>query len=124
MFTVLITSVILGIGLGISAILARQIKILREVGNSVVALYAADSGVEQVLYQDSKACRSPNCSTTAPLPYCTSNCSGLKTGFSTTTILANDAVCNVSFSTTSEGDSIIKSIGIYKNTRRGLEVTR
>ena len=47
---VLIMSVILAIGLGISGILIQQIKISENIGDSVVALYAADSGVEQQIY--------------------------------------------------------------------------
>ena len=48
--TVLIVSVILAIGLGISGILIQQIKISGNIGDSVVAFYAADSGVEQQIY--------------------------------------------------------------------------
>ncbi|OGZ18564.1 MAG: hypothetical protein A2Z68_00670 [Candidatus Nealsonbacteria bacterium RBG_13_38_11] len=48
--TVLIMSVILAIGLGISGILIQQIRISGNIGNSVVAFYAADSGVEQQIY--------------------------------------------------------------------------
>ncbi len=47
---VLIMSVILAIGLGISGILIQQIKISENIGDSVVSFYAADSGVEQQIY--------------------------------------------------------------------------
>lgn len=47
---VLIMSVILAIGLGIGGILIQQIKISGNIGDSVVAYYAADSGIEQQIY--------------------------------------------------------------------------
>jgi len=50
LFTVLIMSVILSVSLGVSGVLVRQIKTIENVGHSVVSFYAADSGVEQQLY--------------------------------------------------------------------------
>lgn len=47
-----ILTIILAIVLNISILLFNQIKIIRNIGNSVVAFYAADSGVEKVLYYD------------------------------------------------------------------------
>ncbi|OGZ18129.1 MAG: hypothetical protein A2Z78_01375 [Candidatus Nealsonbacteria bacterium RBG_13_36_15] len=47
---VLIISVILAIGLGISGIIIQQIKISENIGDSVVSFYAADSGIEQQIY--------------------------------------------------------------------------
>jgi len=49
-----ILTIILAIVLNISILLFNQIKIIRNIGNSVVAFYAADSGVEKVLYYDRK----------------------------------------------------------------------
>jgi len=50
LFAVIIMTIILAIGLGISAILLTQFKTIGEIGNSVRAFYAADSGVEETLY--------------------------------------------------------------------------
>ena len=50
---VLVTTTILGIGLGINSILINQVVALRGVGNSVLAFYAADGGIERVLQVDS-----------------------------------------------------------------------
>jgi len=47
---VLIMSLILAIGLGISAILIEAIKIMEKIGYSVIAFYAADHGMEMSLY--------------------------------------------------------------------------
>lgn len=52
--TFFILTIILAIVLSISVLLYGQIKIIRNIGNSVVAFYAADSGVEKVLYYDRK----------------------------------------------------------------------
>ncbi len=48
-FSMVVIAVILGVALGTSAILINQIRMVRGMGNSVVALYAADTGVEHAL---------------------------------------------------------------------------
>ena len=55
LFVVLIMSVILSVGLGLSGILIQQTKTIGEIGHSVVSFYAADSGIEGELYQLYKA---------------------------------------------------------------------
>ena len=52
--TFFILTIILAIVLNISALLYSGIKITRNIGNSVLAFYAADSGVEKLLYYDRK----------------------------------------------------------------------
>ncbi|MBI4811994.1 hypothetical protein HY798_00880 [Candidatus Falkowbacteria bacterium] len=47
---ILVLTVILTIGLGISALVLNQFKTMRAVGFSVEALYAADAGAEKCLY--------------------------------------------------------------------------
>ena len=49
MFAVLVLSFILSISFGISILLMRQIKMLKNTGYSVAAFYAADAGIERVL---------------------------------------------------------------------------
>ncbi len=46
-FVIFVMSIVLSIGLGISAITVQQIKLLRDLGHSVVAFSAADTGIEQ-----------------------------------------------------------------------------
>lgn len=53
--TLFIMIIILSVVLSISTLLYSEIKVLRNVGNSVIAFYAADSGVEKVLYYDRQA---------------------------------------------------------------------
>lgn len=50
--TFFIMIVILAVVLAISILLYGEIKIIRNIGSSVVAFYAADSGIEKVLYYD------------------------------------------------------------------------
>ncbi|MDP3882584.1 MAG: hypothetical protein Q8Q48_00825 [Candidatus Staskawiczbacteria bacterium] len=50
--TFFIMIIILAVVLSVSAILYSEIKIIRNIGNSVIAFYAADSGTEKILYYD------------------------------------------------------------------------
>jgi len=52
--TFFIMLIILSVEFSISAILYSEIKIIRNMGNSVQAFFAAESGVEKVLYYDRK----------------------------------------------------------------------
>lgn len=49
-----VASISLAIVLGVSIILFSGIKMVRNIGNSVVAFYAADTGLEKTLYYDRK----------------------------------------------------------------------
>lgn len=46
---IIVLAIILAIVLGLTAVLVAQIKTMKELGNSVGALYAADTGVERSL---------------------------------------------------------------------------
>ena len=46
---IIISTLILAIGLGISGLIISQMRIAREIGHSVVAFYAADTGIEHFL---------------------------------------------------------------------------
>jgi hypothetical protein len=46
---IVIVAILLPLGLGLSVIVLGQIKMTREMGYSVVALYAADAGLEEAL---------------------------------------------------------------------------
>lgn len=96
----LIMAILLSIGLGISAILFGQIKIIRGIGDSVVAFYAADTGIEEVLYRGTDV-------------------SGvLENGASySAQVLSSGPGCPAS-------NYCIKSVGIFKETRRAIEITR
>lgn len=46
--------ILLAVGLGISLIIVSQMKMIREMGDSVIAFYAADTGIENALYDKRK----------------------------------------------------------------------
>lgn len=92
---------ILAIAMGTSTIIVQQMKIMREVGYSVIAFYAADSGIEAVLYEDREG-------------------TPVENGYTTSTIFVNDAGYDVIVDKTS--GTIIKSLGSFGEIRRALEI--
>ena len=113
LFVVLISSVILSIGLGISSILIQQVGMISEMGHSVVSFYAADSGIEQMLYSLYKP---------APLHLSgdVGNASFEIQGECGTSIES----CPPQFEPDPgyEGNYRIKSIGSYEKTKRAIEI--
>ena len=55
-FAVITLSLLFAIGMGVATLFSGELRILRGVGDSVVALNAGDSGVENVLYLDIQNC--------------------------------------------------------------------
>ena len=100
-FAIFILTFILGIALGTATILVRQIKIMREIGYSAVAFFAADSGIEKILYED--------------------RVSPVADGYSVTVTLDNGAEYTVGV-IKSGGDTTITSKGTYKSTNRAIEI--
>lgn len=49
LYVVFVTSILLAIALGISLILIQQIRMMGDIGYSVAAFYAADTGIERAL---------------------------------------------------------------------------
>lgn len=49
LYIVLLLSLLLTVVLGLSALITSQFAIMRGIGNSIVAFYAADAGVERML---------------------------------------------------------------------------
>ena len=103
LFAILIMSVVLTAGLGISIISTQQTKMMGEIGYSVIAFYAADNGVEEILITESPT--------------------------STDEITLNNAKYQVIVNTSTTDPNCeapnycIKSIGSYKETRRAIEIT-
>jgi hypothetical protein len=62
----MIMTVLLAIGLGISTIILFQLRMIRGMGDSVKAFCAADTGIERILYED-RLCRDQS-------PLCSSHC--------------------------------------------------
>lgn len=129
-YAVVITSLLLAMALGLGTILISQIKGLKEMGNSTIAFFAADSGIEKILYLDT-ICSKANCTSTVPFgSLCqeqinkagATTCIGLY-DYSTSTTLNNDSQYSAIATTTAVG-TIFKSKGIYRAVQRAIEASR
>ena len=120
-FAVIITSLFLAIVFGLTAILVSQTKIFKEIGDSATALFAADSGMEKILYLDSQ-CRQANCTTTWP-GICNNTCDGFAGGYYSTSSQLDAASFTASGSSTDE-TTIFQSKGAYRAVNRAIEATR
>jgi hypothetical protein len=124
---ILIMTVLLAIVLGITTILIGQLKIGRGIENSIVALYAADTGIEHILYEE-KLCRQVPCAANCYGSPASDICLGLPDGYSTGQVnLDNGAnyTATAIYGADEEGKKIIKlkSIGEYKGVKRAIETT-
>jgi hypothetical protein len=110
---ILIMSILLAIVLGLDAILIGQIKTTREIGYSVTAFYAAETGIETALSDSS----------------CTSTCGSIVPFEGTLDLGGGDTA---SYSVRGEGPSAnclgmeycLKSTGIFKQTKRAIQISR
>lgn len=98
-----ILSIVLAIALGVSGIFLGQVDMMRSMGYSVIAFYAADAGIEVLLENRS----SP--------------------GSILETLLPNEATYEVIVTAGGVGDCTadyycVKSIGRYKGTNRAIEI--
>lgn len=104
--SVIIMTIMLAIALGTSSIFLGQLDVMRGLGYSVIAFYAADAGMEKALMQRA-----------APF---------LLDGYSAT--LSNGASYAISVISPGSGgctasNYCIKSIGSYKKTNRAIEIS-
>lgn len=98
---IVIMFLLLGIGVGLATILIGQIKIMSGIGDSVVAFYAADTGIERALYED-KRCKQTPCPAYC-LGYQEGYCLGIPDGYDIPTTDLGDASYKASHTHTSEG---------------------
>lgn len=111
--TMMIMIVSLAIVLGLTTIFVGYLRIMRGMGDSVVAHYAANTGIERLLYEE-KRCW------TSPCPaHCASECTGLTTttAFSSDPPLAGGATFRAEF--TERG---FESFGTFREARRAIRV--
>lgn len=100
----MVMMIILAMALGLSSILINQAKTIKQIGNSVIALSAADSGVEAVLLNRNNPANISE------------------------TVLSNGATYRVIVAAGGTGDCpignnyCIKSVGSYLGTRRAVEI--
>ena len=108
----LIMTILLSIGLSMSTILVSEIKTMREMGKSVIAYYAAETGIERALF-DTKTIEDP-----------------AGEGYGESETLDNDA--SYSVSVVAQGTNgcpisayyCIKSVGDYKEVKRAIMISR
>ena len=109
-------TIMLAMVLGLGSLFIGQLKILRGVGQSVIALYAAEAGVEKVLYDDKQV---PG-SIVATCHHANhTHCPGA---------LANTATYNVTVEVSGGGCAAtaycIESSGVFRNSVRKISVKR
>ena len=119
----MLMSLLFSVTLGVSSILISQARVLRTMQGSVAAFYAAETGIEQILYLD-KVCYPKPCPSFCPD---TVDCEGLRDGYTLPNAnfpdvsLDNGASYKAIYS--ENGNIIIESIGLYKDITRAIEVT-
>ncbi len=99
-FTVLIMVIVLAMALGLTMILFSQIRMISGIGDSVVAFYAADSGMEEALYRENGV----------------SGALGNGASFTVLKISAGPGCAGY--------DYCLRSFGGFKNIRRAIEIVR
>lgn len=95
----IIMIILLAISLGLTAISISEIKMARDTGYSVVAFYAADTGIEHALYNILKE------SGTGDVSYITW---GAEYGYEVTT-----DPC--------DGNTCVRSVGVYRGIKRAIQ---
>lgn len=128
--------ILLAIGLGITTIIISQMRMIRGMGDSVVAFHAADTGIEKTIFYDRKVtpegarglCDICNSCPITDCKDCNTN------GADCDPLSCTD--CFISYysdfdgkrydieGVVSGGVTTIKSVGKYKETKRAIEVTK
>jgi len=103
----MIMTILLAVALGVSTIFLGQMKSIREMGYSVIAFYAADAGIEEVLMNRSNP--SSPCTESSP-------CSLDNGSEYYINVRASGSNCEANY-------YCVKSVGVYKGIRRAIEIT-
>ena len=118
-----VMSLLLGIALGISTMFFSQIGLLRDIGESALALSATDAGVEYVLFLDTTTC-----GTIEDIP---DRVQCLKDAIpSGKVVLGNGGTYLLIVEAAGEGGCPVgvnycaKSTGTYKDARRAVRIAR
>jgi len=114
---VLITTLILAVGLGISALIIQEMRMMSKIGYSVTAFYAADSGIEEALY-DLYKFYPPTSTHSGDL--------GVGAHYDTVAVCsASTTLCPSGFIDDPNCDALnycLKSAGSYKEVERAIEI--
>ena len=104
--SVMIMTILLAIAFGLSSIFLGQTKMIRGMGYSVIAFYAADTGIEEILMQ--RASPSSICTELSPC--------FLDNGATYYIVIKTPGVdCNAA-------NFCITAVGAFKETRRAIEI--
>lgn len=121
-FAVAVSALLMSIALGLTTILIGQIRVLKEMGDSVKALFAADSGMEKIMYLE-KECAQAGCATAWP-GICNASCSGFLNWQAATSVwFALDYTATATAASTS-GKTIFRATGVYRGAQRAIEAAR
>jgi len=114
----LLIAIFLNLSLGLTFILFGEILMTRDVGHSIVAFYAADTGIERIFYVDNFQCFQSDCPDD-----CVEGCfKGLKSGYAISQVPLGEsqAFYDASFVTTT-AERIATSTGFFQKTRRSIQ---
>lgn len=125
---VIIMSILLAIVLGMSAILFSQLKMVGETGSSVIAFYAADSGIENALYDENK-CLQTKKSSCGTLLGCEGDndddgwCDGLGDNYIPSEVTLNPSGATYKVQFVTGPPNSFQSKGSFHKTKRTIKVT-
>jgi len=108
-FALIIMSILVAVVFSISSVILVQMRVIRKMGDSVIAFYAADTGAEKILYE--------------------SKFMILPTGTEYSNTLNNGASYIATVLGTSSPDCFgrwycIDSVGTYQGSKRAVRITR
>lgn len=110
----MVMTVLLAIALGVNTILVSQIKMIKGMENSVIAFYAADTGIEKILYDASQGIDIiADCPESNPCQ----DSLGNNASFSIVVLPNGESGCSAT-------DYCIKSVGSFYETQRAIQITR
>ncbi len=112
--TVVILSLMLIFAFGISGLFIYQLKQLQDIGKSVSAFYAAETGIERTLWEISLG----NFETACPDSQCQATLAN-NAVYATTKLDPGNDICPADIA-----NYCLKSIGKYKDVNRGIKIAR
>ena len=104
--SLMIMTILLAIALGSGAIFIGQVRVMRGMGNSVIAFHAANTGIEKVLVDRQSPSLIPD--------YYSGS---LDNGATYKVVVTEGGAVNCA-----APNYCIKSIGVYQGTRRAIEI--
>ena len=115
--SIMVLSAIMAIGFGLSSLLIGEIEISRDINNFVPAIYAADSGIERVLYKLRKNDDFTSCPNTGACVVISTIPLGNGATYSAVVLDSGVSWCPVASAI------CIRGLGNLADTHRGFEVT-